>query len=209
MASEPAILVSEMMPVEYCYDHCKFPKACLGASDMISKFLLGTRSSPKSLEDRYSRIERFFELGAHELPGLRMEAAFGAVLGHLKLSAIEIPLLLRQREPTRFIERYLQVRHYLGPKVDGASFELRSAAVRPAWRNIVRAVSFACYVLFAGVAGWLVIFGVPALLDQSQWLRAAGALALATLFACAAWLSIIEGRRISWAIQLHRTQVAG
>ena len=125
------------------------------------KFLLGSRGSAKSLEDRYSRIERFFQ-GAHELPGLRMEAAFGAVLGHLKLSAIEIPLLLRQREPTQFIERYLQVRHYLGAKVDGESFVLRSAAARPVWRNTVRAVSFAFYILFAAVAGWLVIFGVPA-----------------------------------------------
>lgn len=173
-----------------------------------AKLLLGWAGSPKNLEERYSRIERFFSQGGEELTPLLREAAMGAALGHLKLSAVEIAISIKEREPTRFIERYLQVRPYLSPNVEGTMFVLKSAAASPFWRNVVRSVSFFFYATFAASAGWLALFGVPELLVSSKWLPAVGGSVLSILFGWAAWLSIVEGRRITWAIQLHAAQHA-
>ena len=172
------------------------------------KLLLGWALPPKNLEERYSRVERFFQCGGLELPPLLMEAALGAALGHLKLSAAEIPLILKQSEPTRFLERYLQIQQYLGPNAGRTAFVLRSTAASPFWRNLVRLVSVVVYVVFAAVAGWLGLFGIPILLAKASWFPAAGAGALCLLFALAAWFSIIEGRRVTWAIQLQASQSA-
>jgi len=171
------------------------------------KLLFGWAMAPKNLEDRYSRVERFFHCGGPELSPLLMESAFGSALGHLRLTAIEIPLVLKQREPTRFMERYLQVQQYIGPNADGTAFVLRSAAASHIWCNVVRLLSLGLYVAFAAAAGWLGLFGAPSLLAAAKWLPAIGATLLSVLFAVAAWLSIVEGRRITWAIGLHASQV--
>lgn len=67
-------------------------------------------SKQNMLEKRADRLQKFFQDGGLEQHPILLEARFGAALGHLNLSATEIPLLLKQTNPTQFLQRYLHVK---------------------------------------------------------------------------------------------------
>ncbi|MDE2397254.1 MAG: hypothetical protein KGM91_17615 [Burkholderiales bacterium] len=180
----------------------------VGVVAPVFKFLPKWLGKTVNFGERHDRLQRFFTEGGADLPPLQMEAAIASALGHDKLSAKDIRFLIRLREPSRFLRRYLEVRQYLRPNDDGTRIELASTAASIFLRNVVRTLSAVFYVAFAGSAGWLLLFGAPSLIAQSSWLRAAGALGLTVPFAFAAWLSLVEARRITWALELHKHQDA-
>jgi hypothetical protein len=196
------------MIMEYFIQILKQIVLVIGVAAPAIKIIFSWASFPKNLEERYSRIARFFQCDGLNLPPLLMEAALGAALGHLKLSATEIPLVLKQREPTRFLDRYLQVQQYLAPNVSGTAFILRSIAASLFWRNFVRICLTIFFVPFALGSSWLAFFSIPMLMTKESWFQAVGAGALCIVFAVAAWVFFVESRRITWAVQLQASQRA-
>jgi len=179
----------------------------LGVLAPILKLIINRTNSLKNLNDQLSRVERFFHSGGTDLPPLLMEHAMGAAMGHLKLSAQEIPLILKQREPTQFIERYLQVKSYLRPDVASAKFVLKSAASSSLWGGIVRWLLFFLYGVFAGTSMWILLYRLPSLISSFDWLNTIFSFLISLIFGASAWFFLIEGRRITWALQLHASQI--
>lgn len=161
---------------------------------------------PKELEERADRLQKFFHDGGLEQHSILVEARFGAALGHLNLSAKEIPLLLRQASPTQFLQRYLHVKQYIEPAADGSVFILKSLAASRFLSIFTRAAMFLLYLLYAGAAAWVLLQELPTFITASAWLKVLGAVAFSCFAALGAWYFLIEARRISWAIQLQRTQ---
>lgn len=172
----------------------------------VKLWLSGRAPRPKELEERADRLQKFFHDGGLEQQPILLEARFGAALGHLSLSAKEIPLLLRQASPTQFLQRYLHVKQYIEPAADGSVFVLKSLAASRFSSIIIRFTMFLLYGLYASAAAWILLQELPALITAAAWLKALGAITFSCFAAFGAWHFLIEGRRISWAIQLQRTQ---
>lgn len=163
----------------------------------------------RELEDRARRLQTFFHDGGVDLPPILMEATFGGALGHLKLNANEIPIVLRQKAPTQFLQKYLDVREYLEPSEDGSRLVLKSIAASSSGNLVFRWVALFFYSIFAMSAMWLLFEHIPVLVSKSSWMQAFGTLMLILLFAGMAWHFLIMARRVSWALQLYRTQTLG
>lgn len=160
----------------------------------------------KELEGRADRLQKFFDNGGLEQHPIMLEARFGAALGHLNLSAKEIKLLLQQASPTQFLLRYLHVKQYIEPAANGSIFILKSLAASRFLSRVMQIAMFLVYVLYAGAAVWILLQELPVLITTAAWLKALGAVVFSFFSALGAWYCLIEGRRISWAIQLQKTQ---
>lgn len=172
----------------------------------IKLWFSGRVPRTRELEERADRLQKFFHDGGLEQHPMLLEARFGAALGHLNLNATEIPLLLRQSAPTQFLQRYLRVKQYIEPAADGSVFVLKSIAASWFTRNLIRGVMLILYVLYATAAVWMLLQELPALITATAWLKALGAVAFSCFAALGAWYFLTEGLRISWAIQLQKTQ---
>lgn len=172
----------------------------------LNLWFSGRTSKPKEFEERADRLQKFFHDGGLEQHPILIEARFGAVLGHLNLSAKEIPLLLRQTAPTQFLQRYLHVKQYIEPAADGSAFVLKSVAASRFLSIFTRGAMALLYFLYAGSAVWMLLQELPSLITAAAWLKALGAVAFICFAAVGAWYFLIEARRINWAIQLQRKQ---
>jgi hypothetical protein len=176
------------------------------AVSALKLWLSGRTPRPKELEERADRLQKFFHDGGLEQHPILVEARFGAALGHLNLSAKEIPLLLRQTTPTQFLQQYLHVKQYIEPAADGSAFVLKSVAASRFLSIFTRVALALLYVLYAGAAVWMALQELPSLITAAAWLKALEAVAFTCFTAVGAWYFLIEARRISWAIQLQREQ---
>jgi hypothetical protein len=165
------------------------------------------RDNVHHLEERHKCFKTFFDQGGAEQHPLLVESAFGAALGHTKLDAREIPLILRQPKPTAFINSYLRVRSYLAPNKDGSRFELQSLAARPFLRKIFITVGIVAYGLFFLTAIWMLLYLSPKLAMQQAWSQLTGSLVLSVFFAATAGYCLIEASRPYWAAKLFERQV--
>lgn len=161
---------------------------------------------PREFEERYQRIQAFFEAGGVERHPFLVEAAFAAAVGHSKLNAIEIPLVLRQPRPTQFMNTYVRVRDYLAPTQDGLRFELRSIASLTRLRKILVGVGVLMYLVFMLAAVWLAFHAAPKLILSQSWSSLVGAFSFAALFAAAAAWCLVGASRLHWAARLEARQ---
>ncbi len=164
------------------------------------------RDPARELEERDRRIEAFFEAGGSELSPLRMESAFGAAVGHTRLNAQEIPLILKQRKPTSFMASYLGVRDYLAPTLDGRRFELRSIAARPRLRQTLSVAGFFLYGLFGFASVWLLFYLAPKLAASHSWMQFSLTIVLAPIFAFTGGYILLVASRPHWAKRLFDSQ---
>ncbi len=161
---------------------------------------------PKELEERYARIKSFFDDGGAERHALLVEAAFAAAVGHTKLNAVEIPLVLRQKQPTHFMDMYVRARGYLAPSEDGSQFELKSVAALAGLRGALVALGLGAYVLLVFAAVWLTFYFAPKMALAQSWGNFAGSLSIALLFSCAGAYCLIGASHLHWAAKLHSWQ---
>lgn len=161
---------------------------------------------PKELEDRYQRIKNFFDEGGYERHPLLVEASFAAAVGHTKLNAVEIPLVLRQQRPTQFINSYVRVRDHLAPTEDGSKFELRAIAAKPRLRKSLVVLGLISYVTFMLAAVWLTFYAAPKLALVQSWSNLIAALFLALLFVAAGAYCLVGASRLHWAKKLEASQ---
>jgi hypothetical protein len=160
----------------------------------------------KELEERYLRIKAFFDEGGINRPAFLMEASFGAAIGHLQLSALEIPLILRQREPTQFLPQYLRVRGYVAPANDGARFELRSLAAHSGIRRAFIVLGISLYFFLAFTAIWLVFHLTPKAAAADSWGSVLGSLCLGAILGTSGVFFLRDASRLYWAAKLASTQ---
>lgn len=160
----------------------------------------------RKLQDRDRLITKFYDEGGVELPPFRREAALGAALGHTRLTASEIPLILSQKNPTSFIASYLKARGNLSPSSDGSKFELRSVAAKPCLRRVLQTLGVLLYFLLAISALWLLFSVAPKVALTGDWSRLAKTLMLAFLVAFAAIVLLIESAGLYWAAKLYAEQ---
>jgi hypothetical protein len=95
---------SASIPMPEIVEMLKFVSGSIAVLAPVIKLFFGKRPDRgRELEERSARIKAFYEEGGLDLQPLRMESAFAAAMGHSRLDAREIPLLLRQKKPTSFI----------------------------------------------------------------------------------------------------------
>lgn len=174
----------------------------------IFKLLAGSgKYDTNQLDERYKRFKAFFENGGVAQHPILMESAFGAAIGHTKLDAKEIPLVLLQKKPTAFINTYLRVRSYLAPNELGTEFELKSIAANPLVRKAFVWGGVSLYVLFLGAASWMLLYLAPQLANKHNWSELFWSLVLAGMFAAFAIYCLVEASRPHWARELYTKQI--
>ena len=203
----PTLELFSMLPMDQIVDALKYVSAVLAVvAPAFKVFRSRGRDSARELEERDGRIKAFFEAGGSELNPLRMESAFGAALGHTRLSAQEIPLILRQRKPTSFMASYLSVRDYLAPSPDGQRFELRSIAAHPRLRQALSVAGFILYVLFALASVWSLFYLAPKLAVSHAWTQFGLTIVLAAMFAFMGGYILFATSHLHWAKKLFESQ---
>jgi hypothetical protein len=185
----------------------KYVSALLAVLAPLLKLFPGfTAKRPQELEEQYKRVKTFFDEGGAERHPLLVEMSFAAAVGHRKLNAVEIPLLLRQKKPSQFIDAYASVRDYLAPTKNGERFELRSIAAKDWLRKLLVAVGVALYAVFAVAVLWLLFYQAPKLALSQSWAALLAVISCALLFIAAAAYCLVAGSRLHWAKQLEASQ---
>lgn len=202
----PSELLS-LLPMDQIVDLLKYVTAVLAViAPAFRVFQNRGRDSARELEERDERIKAFYEAGGSELSPLRMESAFGAAMGHIRLNAQEIPLILRQRRPTSFMASYLRVRDYIAPGHDGCRFELRSIAARPRLRQTLCGAGFVLYALFGFASVWLLFYLAPKLALSRAWIQFGLTLVLSVIFAITGGYILYAASHLHWAKKLFDDQ---
>jgi hypothetical protein len=170
--------------VELLVEVLKYVSGVLAILAPLAKQFFGASMlrRPKELEERFERIKRFFDEGGIERHPLIVEASFAAAIGHTRLNADEIRILLRQRKPTQFIGSYVRVRDYLSPSADGMRLELQSVAAVPALRWLFIFAGVLLYAAFVGAGLWLTFWIAPQEVKARAWSGVALTLSLAVMF---------------------------
>jgi hypothetical protein len=185
----------------------KYLSAVLAVLAPAFKLLLGTRAEKtQQLEDRHRRMKTFFEEGGTERHALLIESSFAAAVGHAKLTAAEVPMILRQRTPTQFMATYVQVRDYIGPNEDGSTFVLKSLAAVPSLRRILVALGVLSYVALLGSAVWLLFYLAPKLALAQSWANSIAMLVAALVFAAVGAWCLVGASHLVWASKLQASQ---
>jgi hypothetical protein len=173
------------------------------AAGHFSERLLGRQ---KLIERRLANLQNFFGAGGElQHPALR-EASFAVAVGHDRIGAKAIPLLLRQHEPSRFIRLYVRARAYLVPSEDGTKFNLDGLAKHASIRRTLFGLGFAAYLSLVFMAMYLVLFRMPSALSAGAWKPAAADGLLAVVFAGAGLWSLTNASHLHWAKQLFDRQ---
>lgn len=195
--------------MEQLIELLKYLSAALAVLAPLFKIFPGRSSEgKKKLEERHSRIKAFFDEGGTERHAFLVESAFGAAMGHTKLSAVEIPIILRQKKPTQFMGIYLRVRVYLAPDKTGTTLELQSIAKHAHLRKTLVFLGFIVYVVLVCTAVWLLFYLAPRQISAQSWGNLLGTVSVAVLFSSAAAYCLMEASRLHWAAGLHSTQSA-
>ena len=154
----------------------------------------------KKLEERHRRLRQFFDEGGTRRPALLVESSFGAALGHLKLTATEISILLRQSRPTVFIATYLRVRGHLIIDATGTKFVLRGVAACTWGRRTLVALGLVVYAFFFLAAGWVAFYLAPPYFKQGDWGNVAACLLLVAFLVYIAGYALVLSSRLYWAV---------
>lgn len=173
----------------------------------IAKYFHDGRIRPRrDLKARYLGIKAFFEDGGINVHPFLMECAFAAAIGHARLSAEDIPLVLRQKNPSSFISAYLSIRHYLAPNSNESRFELRGLAARPRLRNLAKYLGLGSYIVLVAASMWLLYRSVE-VAAAGAWSQFGGYLVLTFFFAALAAYCLIQASHLHWAVKLFDAQI--
>lgn len=175
---------------------------------LLKSFLGRSPERSNELDDRFQRVKKFFDEGGVERHPLLVEASFASAVGHAKLDAREIRLVLRQPRPTRFIAAYVRVRDYLAPTKDGKKFELQALASHERLRKALVVAGVVLYVLFGFTAVGLTMYVAPRQALAQSWGHLTLALASAPLFVVTGALCLIGASKLHWAKELESKQAA-
>lgn len=160
----------------------------------------------RALERRYLALKALLDEGVEKLHPLLLEAGVAAALGHSRLSAKAIRLLLCQDSPLQAMDRYLRGSGYVTLARDGSHFEstfmIRTASIR----KTLAAGVFLFYMIFAMAALWLLMYLMPQLLQSGKWAASLLTLMYAGLSALFAVLVLREGVCMQQAYALVRDQ---
>lgn len=152
-------------------------------------------------------MKDFFKEGGLASHPFLIEGSFAAALGHTKLNHTEICLLLKQKNPTQFMETYIKVRAYLKPSLCGRRFELKSVASAPKLRNVLIATLFILYCISMSIAVFILAFDMPKYILNQLWNRAASEGIIAVFLFCIGTQFLVWSAHLSWAHQLNQKQV--
>lgn len=179
----------------------------LGPLLLIAKFFRGTNGKKgRGIEAQYQKIKAFFQENDSLTNPLLLEWAFGSAVGHTKFTASEIPLILKQHNPTSFMKSYMKVRDYLSPNSDSTKLELQSIAAKPKLRKAIVASGLALYIVFAGLAFWVLLYAVPILMKAGLWAQVWAAFVVISISGLLAIFFLVEASKLHWAAKLYANQ---
>ena len=167
----------------------------------------GEASRDRKFDERRERVKAFLAAYDERAHPILIEASFAAAMGHTKISAFELPILLRQRKPTQFIDLYAKVQDYLQPNECGTELELRSLAARAWLRNLLTWGGLAVYFAMAISTAVFGLYVLPDAVQASDWAKALSAMFNTFLFAGSALVVLIASGRLHWAAKLHDGQI--
>lgn len=174
---------------------------------VLKSFFGHMANRTRHLDVRYSRIKTFFDDGATARHPLLVEASFASAVGHSKLNAHEIELVLRQPRPTGFMTSYLRARDYVGPTEAGDQFELRGIAKHDAWRKTLVVLGIAIYILLAGPAIWTILYVIPMKAFSQQLPLALATMGFCSLAIALACIALMGSAKLHIAATLFKRQV--
>ena len=160
----------------------------------------------RALERRYLALKALLDEGVEKLHPLLLEAGIAAALGHSRLSAKAIRLLLCQESPLQAMDRYLRGTGYVTLARDGSHFEPTLMTRTSSIRKTSAVGAFLLYMVFAMAALWLLMYLMPELLQSGKWAAALLTLMYAGLSALFAVLVLREGVCMQQAYALVRDQ---
>jgi hypothetical protein len=156
----------------------------------------------KSLASRHEKLKDFFHDGGDsQHPALR-ESSFAVAVGHEKIGARAIPVLLNQDEPLRFIRLYAPARSYLAINSSGTRLELVWLAKRTWVRRSLLLLGGGFYLIFVIFAVWVLLYRLPALAVAGAWMSLALNSLGALLFAAAGAWCLVTVSPLHWAKML-------
>lgn len=177
----------------------------LAAGKML--FPEGDGRESRKFEERRDRIKEFLSAYDERAHPFVIEASFAAAIGHSKISAIELPILLRQRKPTEFIAVYANVQDYLASNAEGTQLQLRSLASNKWVRRPLVIMGVLLYLFMAGAACFFGLYVLPDAFATRSWSKGFSSMFYPTVFAATAWYILAGSSRLQWAAKLHRDQV--
>lgn len=162
----------------------------------------------RTLERRYLAFKALLQEGVEKLHPLLLEAGMASALGHSRLNAKAIRLLLCQDSPLQSMERYLRGSGYVMLAPDGSHFE-STVVIRKTWiRRTLATGVFLVYVVFAISALWLLMYGMPQLMQGGKWGAALVMLMYTVLLGFFAVVVLREGSNMQQALALVRDHKA-
>lgn len=162
---------------------------------------------PKHLQERYQAIKGFFDDGGVDRHPMLVEACFAAALGHAKLNAHEIALLVRQTKPMQFMAVYLRARDYMRPSDDGQRFMLNGWFAHKALRRGWILTGVLVYAILVAGALALLLYELPTLVSARAWSHLYALLMLAVAALCIGALALNGAAKVSFAERLVSRQV--
>lgn len=176
----------------------------IGGFVTFSKYFSGTKSVSKSdeIKFRYERLRVFLSDGGANQQSLLVEQGFGAAMGHTKLTAPEIKVILNKDSPSNFIESYLKARNYIKLNNAGDGFELTSIASKPIRRALSVWAGVLFYALFLIAAVWLLFSVIPLFVKVENYFGILESLVMTVYFVVLAIFSLKWAGRINSAVKL-------
>lgn len=189
-------------------DHWKSLSALIIALLTASKSYLRGQGNWRPHRDQHEQLTTFFKAGGIHQHPILVEHSFGAVMGHTKLGASEIALLLRQTDPTNFIRSYMRVRTHLRPASSLDCFELSGTARHQALRISLTILGIIIYVIAALPAAYALLTKLPDEILHRSWPAALSTVVACGILGVFAIIVIYETGRLNGAKKLFDSQVS-